>query len=86
MGKKRKYKLGTCTISQTNWKNYFLSLFTAEEANEYPEGLEIEEPDDEIENLISNSEKTDDEILNAVKSFKTGKLPRPNGLFAELFK
>ena len=54
--------------------------------NEIPEALEIEEPDDEIEYLIFNSEITNDEILNAVKSLKIGKSPGPDGIFAELFK
>ena len=54
--------------------------------NENPEALEIEEPDDEIEYLIFNSEITNDEILNAVKSLKIGISPGPDGLFAELFK
>ena len=47
-------------MPQTEWKNYFQSLFTAAGDNEIPEALEIEEPDDEIENLIFNSEITDD--------------------------
>ena len=84
MGNKRKNNLGN--ISQTEWKNYFQALFTAVDDNEIPEALEIEEPDDEIEYLIFNSEITNDEILNAVKSLKIGISPGPDGLFAELFK
>ena len=44
----------------------FSTLFTSAEDNKITEAL-----DDETENLILNSEITDDEILNAVKSLKT---------------
>ena len=47
--------------------------------HDIPEELEIDEPDDEIENLIFNSEITDDKILTAVQSLKTGKSPGPDG-------
>lgn len=43
----------------------FSTLFTSAEDNEITEAL-----DDETENLILNSDITDDEILNAVKSLK----------------
>ena len=74
---------------------HFENLFANPDENDAFEDIEIEEPDNEIEELIFNSEILDDEIFNseimddeivfAVKSLKAGKSPGPDGIISEMF-
>ena len=47
--------------------------------------LEIETPQDEIENLFFGSEITDDEILAAIQHLMAGKPPRPDNVIPDFF-
>ena len=60
-------------------------MFASEGDEDLCNNIEIDEPDDEIENLIFNSEITDDEIMFAVKSLRAGKVPEPDELIPEMF-
>ena len=64
---------------------HFESLFSDPNRNENDqnEELQIEEPNDEIENLIFNSEITEDEVLVAVKHLKRGQSAGPDDLLPE---
>ena len=64
---------------------HFENLFANPDENDAFKNIEIEEPDDEIEELIFNSEITADEIVFAVKSLKAGKFPGPDGIIPEMF-
>ena len=71
---KSKSKLSN-NISKTEWLIHFENLFANPDNNEAYEDIEIDEPDNEIEELIFNSEITDDEIVFAVKSLIAGIIP-----------
>ena len=75
----------TCTISKADWLTHFENLFASEGDEDSNDNIEIDEPDDEIENLIFNSEITDDEIMYAVKSLRADKAPGPDELIPEMF-
>ena len=75
----------TNKISKTDWLKHFENLFANPDENNEFDDLQIVEPDSEIEELIFNSEITDDEILFAVKSMKAGKSPGPDGILPEMF-
>lgn len=75
----------TCTISKADWLTHFENLFASEGDEDSNDNIEIDEPDDEIENLIFNSEITDDKLMFAVKSLNAGKAPGPDELIPEMF-
>ena len=76
----------TCTISKADWLTHFENLFASEGDEDSNDNIEIDEPDDEIENLIFNSEITDDELMFAVKSLRAGKAPGPDKLIPDVYK
>ena len=80
---KCKLKLSN-NITEMEWLIHFENLFANPDEHDAFEDIEIEEPDIEIEELIFNSEITDDEIVFAVKSLKTGKSPGTDGIIPEI--
>ena len=74
-----------CNISREDWYKHFQTLFTTTEHIEYPVKLEIETPQDEIENLFFGSEITDDELLAAIQHLMAGKPPRPDNVIPDFF-
>ena len=79
-------------ITTEQWLDHFESLFNGgndienfigDDINEHD--IELDEPSDEIEEHIFNSEITDDEIVTAIRSMKRGKAPGPDGLVPEVF-
>ena len=66
---------------------HFEKLFSDPNRNENDqnEELQIDEPNDEIENLIFNSEITEDEVLMAVKHLKRGKSAGQDDLLPKFF-
>lgn len=61
------------SISSEEWKNYFENLFNLEEGDNVVEpDMILINTEYEIEDIIFNSEISDDEILRAVKGLKSG--------------
>lgn len=82
----RKHKPNSVSgISIGDWLTHFETLFANQSEEEITDDIEIEVPDSEIENLIFNSEITEDEIVFAVKSLRAGKAPGPDGIIPEMF-
>ena len=82
------------SISMEDWKDHFENLFEDATANDLVEGesssvsdiiCEEEQPLDEIQDHIFNSEITNEEILKSVKSLKSGKSAGMNGITPEFF-
>ena len=70
-------------ITKTEWLEHFESLFSDPNRNENDniEELQIDEPNDEIKQLIFNGDITEDEVLVAIKNLKRGKSAGPDEFF-----
>lgn len=74
------------SISSEEWKNYFENLFNLEEGDNVVEpDMILINTEYEIEDIIFNSEISDDEILRAVKGLKSGTSGGEDNLIPEFF-